>query len=282
MTFNLANCAESNERTAEAVRLLERYLEISPKALDAGESLSRIADLNSLLALPGPNGAQVRRLYAAAYGGLSERKYDRALTSFTKASDLTPEFALTKWKLGLLYEAPGDVDQRKENFAHFQELSPEQGAKDEAALHLTTSGRETDQVRRRNRPDRKLSSDLFNRAMNLTFNGSESRSALEPSAPGPRRRAMRRKQAIASAASPYPTPTRSSSCRAPAEHLQIALALFPLGAEANELPWAWFSCRPTTAHRPSGTLMWWPARACRFRFTRNCAAASRIVRSSAS
>ena len=34
-TFNLANCAETNGRPAEAVRLLEKYLEMSPKALDA-------------------------------------------------------------------------------------------------------------------------------------------------------------------------------------------------------------------------------------------------------
>ena len=36
-TFDLANCAESNGRTAEAVRLLQKYLEMSPNALDAGE-----------------------------------------------------------------------------------------------------------------------------------------------------------------------------------------------------------------------------------------------------
>ena len=67
-TFNLANCAETNGRTAEAVRLLEKYLEMSPDALDGGESRARIADLKSLLTLPGQNGVEVRRLYASAYG----------------------------------------------------------------------------------------------------------------------------------------------------------------------------------------------------------------------
>ena len=52
-TFNLANCAETNARTAEAVRLLEKYLEIAPTALDAEESHARIADLKALLTLPG-------------------------------------------------------------------------------------------------------------------------------------------------------------------------------------------------------------------------------------
>ena len=94
-TFNLANCAETNGRAAEAVRLLERYLEMAPAALDADESHARIADLKSLLSLPGQNGIEIRRLYALVYGSLAERKYDRALTDLNKASDLAPEFALT-------------------------------------------------------------------------------------------------------------------------------------------------------------------------------------------
>src|ERR1700690_1490100 len=52
-TFNLANCAESNARTAEAARLLEKYLEMSPNALDADDVRARIADLKMLLTLPG-------------------------------------------------------------------------------------------------------------------------------------------------------------------------------------------------------------------------------------
>ena len=60
---------------------------------------ARIADLKSLLTLPGQNGVDIRRLYASAYGSLAERKYDRALADFTKAGELAPEFALTKWKL---------------------------------------------------------------------------------------------------------------------------------------------------------------------------------------
>src|SRR5450631_535565 len=55
-TFNLANCAEGNGRPTEAVHLLERYLEMSPKALDADEVRVHIADLKSLLTLPGQNG----------------------------------------------------------------------------------------------------------------------------------------------------------------------------------------------------------------------------------
>ena len=90
---------------------------MAPEALDAEESRARIADLKSLLSLPGPNGAEIRRLYASAYGALAERQYDRALAAFTAADTLAPEFAPTKWKLALLYEATGDVDQARENFS---------------------------------------------------------------------------------------------------------------------------------------------------------------------
>ena len=126
-TFNLANCAESNGRPAEAVRLLEKYLELAPTALDAGEVHVRIADLKSLLTLPGQNGVDVRRLYASAYGSLAERKYDRALADFTKAGELAPEFALTKWKLGLFYEAMGNIDRARENFIAYQKLDVRPG-----------------------------------------------------------------------------------------------------------------------------------------------------------
>jgi len=71
--FNLANCAESNGRTVEAARLLEKYLEVAPSALDSEEARARIDDLKSLLMLPGQNGVEVRRLYASAYGSLAER-----------------------------------------------------------------------------------------------------------------------------------------------------------------------------------------------------------------
>jgi tetratricopeptide (TPR) repeat protein len=89
-TFDLANCAESNGRPAEAVRLLEKYLEMTPNALDASEVRARIDDLKSLLTLPGQSGVDIRRLYASAYGSLAERKYDRALADFNKAGELAP------------------------------------------------------------------------------------------------------------------------------------------------------------------------------------------------
>src|SRR4029077_6871867 len=102
------------------------------------ESRARVADLKALLTVEGPDGAEIRRLHAAAYGALSEHKYDRALAAFNKAQDLAPEFGRTKWKLALLHEAMGDVEQARASFKAFQELMPDQADKDEAALHLST------------------------------------------------------------------------------------------------------------------------------------------------
>src|SRR5579863_10323749 len=73
IAFDLANCAESNGRTTEAEKFLEKYLELSPGALDAEDVRARIADLKALVALEGPNGVEIRRLYATAYGALAER-----------------------------------------------------------------------------------------------------------------------------------------------------------------------------------------------------------------
>jgi tetratricopeptide (TPR) repeat protein len=169
-TFNLANCSESNGRTAEAVRLLEKYLEMAPKALDAEESRARVADLKSLLTLEGKNGLEVRRLNASAYGALAERKYDRALAAFNKAEDLAPEFARTKWKLALLHEAMGNVDQAREKFLTYQQLVTEQSDKDEAALHLSTLDAKRTKYDEEVDEAGDIVADLFNRAMNLTFN----------------------------------------------------------------------------------------------------------------
>ena len=91
--YDRANCAEINGRPTEAIRLLQKYLELSPQALDADAVHARIAELQSLLALPEQKGSEIRRLYGSAYGYLAERKYDRALAAFTKAKELAPDFA---------------------------------------------------------------------------------------------------------------------------------------------------------------------------------------------
>jgi tetratricopeptide (TPR) repeat protein len=233
-TFNLANCAETNGRPAEAVRMLEKYLEMTPNTLDAGEVHARVADLKSLLTLPGQNGVEVRRLYASAYGSLAERKYDRALADFTKAGELAPEFALTKWKLGLFHEAMGNVDRARENFTAYQQLSSDQSAKDEANLHVSTLAAKRTKYDDEIDEAEDIVADLFNRSMNLTFNGPENRRALRAKRARVKKKEENKARGrVGGFAIPFAY-AQQQLARA-SEHLQIALALFPLGAEANEL-----------------------------------------------
>jgi len=233
--FNLANCAESNGRTVEAARLLEKYLEVAPSALDSEEARARIDDLKSLLMLPGQNGVEVRRLYASAYGSLAERKYDYALKAFNQASDLAPEFALTKWKLALFYEAMGNIDRARENFTRYQQLAATQAAKDQAELHLSTLDAKRTKYDEEVDEGEDIVADLFNRAMNLTFNGDEKRSAIRATRARVKKKEDRNraKNSVGGFAIPFAY-AQQQLARA-SEHLQIALALFPLGAEANQL-----------------------------------------------
>jgi tetratricopeptide (TPR) repeat protein len=234
-TFDLANCAETNGRTAEAVRLLEGYLEMAPTALDAAESRARIADLKLLLTVPGQNGVEIRRLDASAYGALAERKYDVALAAFNKASDLAPDFAPTRWKLALLQEAFGNVELARENFKAYQKLTPDQAAKDEAALHLDSL------EARRTKYDEEVGeaedilADLLNRSMKLTFNGSEKRSAIRTKRAQVKKKADQAKARTRVGGFAIPFAYAQQQLSRASEHLQVALALFPLGAEANEL-----------------------------------------------
>jgi tetratricopeptide (TPR) repeat protein len=233
-TFNLANCAETNGRAAEAVRLLEKYLDMAPTALDADESHARISDLKSLLSLPGQDGIEIRRLYASVYGSIAERKYDRALADLEKASRLAPEFALTKWKLGLLYEAMGNIDEARENFVRCQKLTSEPRAKDEAALHLGTLEAKRTKYDEEIDEAEDIIADLFNRSMKLAFNGSENRSALRTKRARVKKKEQNKaKNRVGGFAIPFAYAQQQLSQAS--KHLHIALALFPLGAEANEL-----------------------------------------------
>ena len=233
--FNLANCAEINGRDAEAVKLLEKYLEMSPEALDRKEIRVRIADLKSLLGLPGPKGVEIRRIYASLYGSLAERKYDRSLADLNKATAVDPDFPLTAWRLGLLHEAMGNVDEAKENFTRYQALPGEQSAKDEAAVHLSTMDAKRAKYDEEVDAAQDIISELFSRAMNLTWNGPENRSALRAKRARTKKKddQSKARNRIGGFAIPYAYAQQQLS-RA-SEHLQIALALFPLGAEANEL-----------------------------------------------
>jgi tetratricopeptide (TPR) repeat protein len=231
--YDRANCAEINGRPNEAIRLLQKYLELSPHALDADSARARIAELQSLVALPEQKGAEVRHQYASAYGYLAERKYDRALAAFSRARESVPDFPLTYWKLGLMYEAFGDLDQAHANFTQYEQLISDEAEKNEANLHLTTLGAKKTKYDDEVGDAEEILSDLFNRGMNLSFNLDDNRSAIRARRARVKNKKQQKYALVGGFAVPYPY-AQQQLARA-AEHLQIALALFPLGAEANEL-----------------------------------------------
>jgi tetratricopeptide (TPR) repeat protein len=234
-TFNLANCAERNGRTSEAVQLLKKYLEMSPNALDAQESRARIADLQLLLTLPEQTGIDIRRLYALSYGYLAERSYDRSRAAFAAAGELAPDFAPTKWNLALLDEAMGNMELARQNFASYQQLTTDPLARDEAELHLSTLSEKKSRYDEEVDAAEEIISDLFNRAMNLTFNGGENRSGLRARRARVKKKADENKARSKVGGFAIPFAYAQQQLMRASEHLQVALALLPLGAEANEL-----------------------------------------------
>ena len=190
---------------------------------------ARIADLKSLLTLPGQNGMEVRRLYASAYGSLAERKYDRALADFNKAATWLPNLPLPNgnWRCSM---KPWETSiEARENFTRYQQLTSDQSAKDEAACtsapwtpSAAKYDEEVDEAE-------DIIADLFNRAMNLTFNGSENRSALRAKRARVKKKddKAKRKNRVGGFAIPFAYAQQQLS-RA-SEHLQIALALVSPG-----------------------------------------------------
>ena len=235
-TFDLANCAENNDRPAEASGLLTRYLQLSPKASDADRIRLRITDLNALAELPEQKGAQVRAIYALASRSLEERKYDRALMEFQKAAATDPSFAPTEWRLALLYEAMGNVALAKEHFNRFRELDPDPAAREAAGLHLETLEIKRDTYNQECAAAEGTISDLLNRAMNLTFNGMEDRAALYKQRAKANKKLYKKNHHLDRVGGfSIPFAYARQQLAEAADHLATALALFPLGAEANEL-----------------------------------------------
>lgn len=113
MLFNLARCAESENRLDEAIRLLTEYGQVAPQAADNDDVQARLSVLKDLSALPDPKGALVRNLYASARTHVEERVYDLAIADYQKADDVMPEFAETKRRLATLLEAQGKVDRAR-------------------------------------------------------------------------------------------------------------------------------------------------------------------------
>jgi tetratricopeptide (TPR) repeat protein len=244
-TFDLANCAQDNDRPDQAASLLARYLELAPNAADADLVRLRIADLKALAALPEQKGTQVRSLYSSASRSLQERKYDLALSAFQKAATVDPAFAPTQWRLALLYEALGNADQARQYFTRFRELETNPAAGEEAGLHLETLDVKRETYEHEAGAAQDIVSDLLNRAMNLTFNGMQDRAAQRKQRAQPQDKKKSRsggffggfggKPQPVTGGFSVPYPYAAQQLSAADDHLSTALSLFPLGAAANEL-----------------------------------------------
>ena len=232
--FDLANCAETNSRTEEAAKLLDRYLELAPKALDHDEVQSRRGEMQALLALEGPNGIEVRKLFASASRAIEERKYGRALADFSRANILLPDFALTQWKLGLLYEAMGNVGEARKCFTAYQAASRDPNDRHPVDLHLTSLG-----VRRAKYDEEVLAAavvlqDLLRRGLNLDFYEDKHYRPMRAEAQTKKGKNQSKiNKEVGGFAVPFGYAQQRLALAA--GHLQLALSLFPLGAEANEL-----------------------------------------------
>jgi tetratricopeptide (TPR) repeat protein len=230
--YDAANCAEENNRPDEAMRFLRHYLELSPNALDAGRVTQRIGELGLLKELQNQSGMQVRALYASADRFTEEHQYDGAVVAYTKAADMLPDFALTHWRLGLLQEAMGNIAEAKKQYTRYRELDadPEDQKHTDFRLSVLDAKREKYDDEVSEAED--ILVDQFNRAMNLTFNGLENRSALRPHRPKTKGKGNLARK---SGGFTVPLPYAQQQIGEAAQHLQAALTLFPLGAEANEL-----------------------------------------------
>ena len=233
--FNQASCAETNGRMKEAVSLFQKYLEMAPTALDAKEVKLRIDELQELVAWPDQNAKEIRHLHSAAYAYLAERKYDRALTAFTKATDVAPEFPLSRWRLALLYEMMGDAKHARENFTRFQQLTAVESEKEEANLHLTTLDAKREKYDEEVGEAEDILSELFSRGMNLTFNLDENRRKIRAKRAQIKKKQQRKAYQNRVGGFAVPFPYAQQELARASEHLKIALALFPLAPEANEL-----------------------------------------------
>jgi len=72
----------------------------------------------------------------------------------------------------------GNIDEARKNFTRYQQMATDQSAKDGADLHLTTLDAKRTKYDEEVDEAEDIVADFFNRAMNLTFNGDEKRSAL--------------------------------------------------------------------------------------------------------
>ena len=235
--FDRANCAELEGHLAEASRLLTRYFEASPNAADAAEARARIVTFEALSKLPEPQKSQLTRHFAVYLRSLYVRKYDRALRELEQSEKIAPDFPDTQWRLALFHEAMGDTISAAGHFTRYTALDPSEEAHQRAAAHLEALDIWRKDYDGETSEAEDIITAMLQRGLGLTF------AETTAHARGLRARAKNEgqmtsffsKTAIRSGGFHVPYDYAREEFRMAAEHLQAALAIFPLGAEANQL-----------------------------------------------
>jgi len=233
LLFNLAKCAEEDGRQEDALKYLNQYLATAPTAIDKEDVNVRLTTLTSLSKLDGDRGKEVRSHYAAATRFIDDRRYDHAIEELVKAQQILPDYALTKWRLALLYEAMGNVPKAREYYTSYQDSSDKASDEaKEAAKRITSLDKEKSDYDSAVKGARETIAELLTRTMGLDGHGNGAKSytggAMALGFAAGRR-------PVASGTGGVSFQYAQQQIESAHKKLEEASTIFPLGPEANEL-----------------------------------------------
>jgi tetratricopeptide (TPR) repeat protein len=232
VVFNSAKCADEDAGSQEAARQLAEYLKLAPDALDRADAELLQQNLLSLAALAGDSGKLVRQHYATAARYLDYRRYDRAIAEYESAAQVLPDYPPTQWRLGLLYEAYGNISKAREHFSRFEQLEPDAARKDQADSHLSNLDKRRAIYDANVSEAQDVLSDLLRPSMGIDTRGAKHKTKLTYRQ---WRWASHRYKEATRATERLPEPYVERELSRARQDLEAASELFPLGPEANEL-----------------------------------------------
>jgi tetratricopeptide (TPR) repeat protein len=232
VVFNAAKCAEEDARPEDAAHQIAEYLKLAPEALDHTDAELLTQSWISLAALTGDAGQAVRKHFATAARYLDYRRYDRAIAEYEGAAQALPDYPETERRLGLLYEAYGNVAKAREHFSRYLQLEADPARKNVAEAHLSSLDRRRAIYDANIEEAQDILTNLLQTSMGLETEGTKHKTKLSYRqwrwASGRYKKATR-----ATVRLPEPYVERELSHAR--ENLEDASELFPLGAEAGEL-----------------------------------------------
>jgi hypothetical protein len=134
----------------------------------------------------------------------------------------------------LFYEAMGNVEEARSRFVRYQQLSPGDNTQHPADLHLQTLDARRARYDEETRKARDIITELLDLGLNLNFDRPKSKSSRPERAHAAKAKNEKKaEKEVGGFAVPFGY--AQERLAEGAEHLQLALSLFPLGAEANEM-----------------------------------------------